>query len=137
MTRHRYATLPHLLICQSCCWSLRLQGSLWIVLHLFHTSQPYPWKYSIKDGKKIAVMLSMLSSFQCIRQTYSVFYLRQVYVQSNKAQHTPQAARGQVFNKTLEACSFPHSDDYSLIFHFLLCSCALGQKKMASHYLTV
>lgn len=35
-------------------------------------------------------MLSMLSSFQCTGHTCSVFYLRQVYVQSNEAQHTPR-----------------------------------------------
>lgn len=37
VTWHHYATRPHLLICQSCCWLRRLQGSLWIVLHFFHT----------------------------------------------------------------------------------------------------
>lgn len=37
VTWHHYATRPRLLICQSCCWSQRLQGSLWIVLHLLHT----------------------------------------------------------------------------------------------------
>lgn len=41
----RYATLPPLLICQSCCWLLRLQGSLWIVLHLFHTTVPMEIQY--------------------------------------------------------------------------------------------
>lgn len=82
----------------------------------------------------------MLSSLQCTGHTYSVLDLRQVYVQSNEAQHAPRQLKVKSLIKhyKLEAFCILLSAE-SLIFHFLLCACTCVKTKengITSHCLS-